>query len=262
MASFMPGGCNGAPVTAEEADLIDQSMLIWGEYAAAVSDCNAQYMPAIIEAANNGDQQAMSPALASRNACAGALASAYMPQLHGLVSEMESLCEELSRPIEYPAYTYRSLPPTVLTQLVGGCDQTTSASAEEQALLDEIQSLEDERRESYSQCVNDGRGLIQEAMNRRDPVEAVVSLQDSMIGCVNGVLNAYGQEIDGAVANLQAHCASQGTNIEVTIDEPPPVVEETITESVGISDKGKLMIGGLLLLVVVGGGYIVYKSTR
>lgn len=278
MAFYTPGGCDGPPVTDAEASLMQQAQNLYTEYVAAVDACNDTYMPDATEAALAGNQLALSQVLTTRNACGGGAASQYMPQIASLVSQMESVCANLGQPTPapvptptYPKYTFRSLPPSRLAGLGTGCGPNGSMTAEQQVLLGQILELEDQRHSDYGACLNEGRGLIQNAMNARAPVADVVELQQSLIACVDAVLDSYADEIDAVVSALEEHCASAGVVIDVvepdppadTTDEPQIVNGDPVLVTQAESrPRGMLVIGSILLVVAGAAGYALYRGRK
>jgi hypothetical protein len=257
------GGCDGAPLSSQESAILDDATDLYNEMMAARAECTGTQMPGVVEAAMTGDQATLRVLNTQLNNCLSGAVGKYMPQLMAKRAEFEAECDRQAQPIEYPSYQYRSLPPSLMVELGAGCDPTTGPTAQEQVYLDEIGALEAQRRTSYSDCVNDGKALIQNAMNARATYTEVVGLQVNLINCVSGVLDSYAPTIEDVANDLQAHCASQGKQVDIVVDEPPLVTEDESesppAQRGGMSMKGMLLIGGLILLAVGGGYYMTRK---
>jgi hypothetical protein len=264
-ADVPPYGCDpSVDPTPEERAILDEAAERYGAYLSQQgNNCQNQYMPVIAQGSGTCNQAMMDEGALGLKACTSSAGATHFPALEELRDDFDALCRQQSGPIEYPRYSHRSLPPSVLVGIGNGCDPMTSPTAQEQSYLDEIEALEAGRRADYGDCLNNGRALIQNAMNSRASVDEVVALQNALITCVNDVLDSYAQEIEGAVADLEAHCSSLGQPVDVVIEDSPDVIVEEgesppAGQRAGMSTKGYMAIGGLLLLAI-GGTYMMTR---
>lgn len=270
---YMASGCDASrPNTPAESALLLEGARWHAAYLDAYVECKRNHEPAIEAAAARGDAAAVQGIERSLLQCLSETNAYYEPLVLDAYEKFQALCAELARPPEYPAYSLRPLPPSVLPDAAVICAPQIETE-EEAKYLAEIERLETMRRNDYSACINRLRPQIKQARAAGAPVAEVSALQDDLVLCVNDVLTSYGSQIAEVVSLLSSYCAS------VPVDEPgeeyegaPESTPETIYVEpdeqpltpvrAGMSGKSVVLIGGLLLAVGAGTAYYLSRKAR